>query len=55
MVIDKFGEGFPTACYMASYTDTSTLARFFQAVKANVGELYPTWLMSDIADQFHIT
>lgn len=40
---------------MASYTDTSTLARFFQAVKANIGELYPTWLMSDIADQFHIT
>ena len=53
MVIDKFGEGFPTAWCVSSHIDCSTLARFFQAVKANVRKLYPNWFMSDTADQFY--
>ena len=53
MVIDKFGEGFPTAWCVSSHIDCSTLAGFFQAVKANVRELYPNWFMSDTADQFY--
>ena len=53
MVIDEFGEGFPTAWCVSSHIDSDTLKKFFQAVKANVGELEPTWFMSDIADQFY--
>ena len=53
MVIDEFGEGFQTAWRVSSHIDSDTLKRFFQAVKANVGELKPAWFMSDIADQFY--
>ena len=42
MVIDEFGEGFPTAWCVSSHIDSDTLKKFFQAVKANVGELEPT-------------
>ena len=53
MVIDEFGEGFPTAWCVSSHVDSNTLEKFFQAIKTNLGELNPTWLMSDIADQFY--
>ena len=32
MVIDEFGEGFPTAWCVSSHIDSDTLKRFFQAV-----------------------
>ena len=39
MVIDEFDEGFQTSWCVSSLINSDTLKRFFQAVKANVGEL----------------
>lgn len=53
MVIDEFGEGFPVAWCISKHVDTSALIDFFQAIKDNVGEITPLFLMSDMADQFY--
>ena len=53
MVIDEFGEGFVVAWSISNKNDTIELQRFFEAIKSNVGEIDPVWLMSDDADQFY--
>ena len=53
VVIDEYGEGFPAAWCISSHIDTNTLRTFFEAIKKNIGEIQPAWLMSDDAGQFH--
>ena len=53
MIMDEFGEGFAVPWSICNKNDTKSLEKFFEAVKANVGEISPAWLMSDDAEQFY--
>ena len=53
MVLDELEEGFAAGWFISNNTDTSSMQIFFNAIKINVGEVSPSWFMSDDANQFY--
>lgn len=54
LVVDEFGEGYPTAWCLSNRTDYCVVVYFLQAVKKNVGfNITPQWVMTDDAEQFY--
>ena len=53
IVIDEFGESFPTAWCISNREDPFILTNFFRALKSRVGTVSPTWFTSDLAEQFY--
>ena len=54
LVVDEFGEGYPTAWCLSNKTDYGVMCDFFQAVQKNVQlDVKPKWVMTDDAEQFY--
>ena len=53
MVVDELEEGFAAGWFMCNNNDTASLQIFFNAIKNNIGEVNPSWFMSDDANQFY--
>ena len=50
--IDKHGAGLPVAWAISNREDITLLTEFLKAVHARVGNLQPTYFMSDCAEQY---
>ena len=54
LIVDEFGEGYPTAWCLSNRIDCGTLIYFFRAIKKNLGlNIVPKWIMTDDAGQFY--
>ena len=51
-VIDEHGAGLPVAWAISNREDTTLLTEFLKAVHARVGNLQPTYFMSDCIEQY---
>lgn len=51
-VIDDHGAGLPVAWAISNREDTTLLTEFLKAVHARVGDIQPTYFMSDCAEQY---
>ena len=52
LVIDEFGEGYPTAWCLTTREDQQIVTLFFEVIRGKTGMLSPCWVMCDDADQF---
>ena len=52
LVIDEFGEGYPTACCLTTRRDQELVQLFFETITQKTGMISPCWVMTDDADQF---
>ena len=53
MVIDEFGEGYPTGWCLTTREDHHVMHLFFETLKQRVGAINTRWIMTDDADQFY--
>ena len=54
LVVDEFGEGYPTAWCISNRTDLIAMVYYFEAVQRNIGyKIVPKWVMTDDAPQFY--
>nr|CAH7758959.1 unnamed protein product [Callosobruchus chinensis] len=53
LVLDEFGEGFPTACMFTNRKDTLVNEIFFSLIKNQVGSISPKVFMTDITNVFY--
>ena len=54
VVVDEFGEGYPTAWCLSNRTDLEVIIHFFVSIKKKTGNIKPKWVMTDDAIQFFI-
>ena len=52
LVIDEFGEGYPTAWCLTTREDQEVVALFFEAIRHKIGMISPRFIMTDDAEQF---
>ena len=52
LVVDEFGEGYPVAWCLCNRTAQYILIDFLMAVRQNVGQITPHWVMTDDAEQY---
>ena len=53
MVLDDYGEGVPVAWCISDKEDSAALVQFFKHLHEGVGNIYPEYFMSDVAEQYH--
>ena len=54
LIVDEFGEGYPTAWFLFNRIDFGVIIHFFQEVRENVGmNIKPMWVMTDDEEQFY--
>ena len=53
LVVDEFGEGCPVAWCLCNRTDLYILIDFLMAVRKNMGNITPQWVMTDDAEQYY--
>ena len=54
LVVDEFGEGYPTAWCISNRTDLIAMLYYFEAIQRNIGyKIVPKWVMTDNAPQFY--
>lgn len=53
LVIDEFGQGFPSAWCLSSHEDFTTMTIFFKEIKKTCGVVNANFFMSDMAPQFY--
>ena len=54
LVVDEFGEGYPTAWCISNGTDLIAMLYYFEAIQRNIGyKIVPKWVMTDDAPQFY--
>ena len=53
LVVDEFGEGYPTAWCISNRKDLIAMVYYFEAKQRNIGYKIAKWAMTDDAPQFY--
>ena len=53
IIVDEYGEGVPIAWALSNREDKGVVVHFLKSVKTRVGNLSPTIIMSDCAEQYY--
>ena len=54
LVVDEFGEGYPTAWCISNRTNLIAMLYYFEAIQRNIGyKIVQKWVMTDDARQFY--
>ena len=53
LVVDEFGEGCPVVWCLSNRTDLYAIIDFLMAVRNNVGNITPQWVMTDDVGQYY--